>query len=175
MVFYTQAWSWTLILMGHFQLGMFCVSVVFICKQGCGVSWGMLCLGINAHFWLRLFAEGISLGNLPREELWPSRPDWARGSHLILVSGKKELEQAQTLGVTEVTTTPGRCNRGVTQEGRKGLELCLHFAFRGFHLFLSFPNDWRGNMYSNQTLPGISAWGLATAGVHVEHWDGDTK
>lgn len=40
-------------------------------------------------------------------------------------------------------------------EGRKGLgefaELCLHFAFRGFHLFLSFPNDWRGNMHSNQT------------------------
>lgn len=23
----------------------------------------------NAHFWLRLFAEGISLGNLPWEEL----------------------------------------------------------------------------------------------------------
>lgn len=40
-VFFTQARSWTLILLGHFQLGMFCVSVVFICKQGCGL-WGFL-------------------------------------------------------------------------------------------------------------------------------------
>lgn len=63
----------------------------------------------------------------------------------------------------------------MTQGGRKGLELCLHFAFRGFHLSLSFPSDWRGNMHSNQTLPGISAWELGTAGLHVQHWAEDTK
>lgn len=93
---------------------------------------------------LKAFPLGICHG---RSCDHPARP------HFIWVSGEKEAEQAQTLGVTEVTTTPGSWDRTGTQEGRKGnllAELCLHFAFRGFLLFLSFPNDWRGNVHSNQ-------------------------
>lgn len=85
------------------------------------------------------------------------------------------MEQAQALGVTEVTTTPAEwLRRAAGHLGNWFAELCLHFAFCGFHLSLSFPSD-SGEEMCTQSRLRISVWELGTAGFHVEHWGGDTK